>query len=189
MPYPKSLRPATTRGRPYRALWPSMAALVVGVGGLTIGVSDASASAAPGGGTIHVELVGTPASSTQSIVITGAFADAGTFSEAEGLSAVTLSRGSFKVNDSKGNAREDAIFGSLAKVVNPINCGITTSYNAPVKLLDGTGAYAGISGTVSVTTREAGVFPKLASGKCNLSENANPIGFVSIAQGSGSVRF
>ena len=142
----------------------------------------------PRAGTIHVYLAGSlTGGHSQPIVITGSFADAGRFIEAAPDSNVKLSKGSFKVDDSQGAAKESQLFARLPSLIDPKSCGVAFSYTAPAALKDGTGAYRGIRGTVRVTTTDAGVFPKLPDGKCNISNNARPIGFMSIAHGAGSV--
>jgi hypothetical protein len=153
--------------------------------------SAASAATTPvtHGGTIHIYSIGTSSSQSQNVVITGAFADAGTLTVTGNATTVNLSKGNIVINLAQGVAAENKLFNHLAKFVSPSTCGINTSYSAPVKLVSGTGAYAGISGTVQVRTAEIGVFPKSASGRCNLSSNAQPVGFLSLAQGSGPVKF
>jgi hypothetical protein len=73
-------------------------AVSVAAGALTASAANQRAS----GGVVHVYLAGSPSSSSQTIVITGAFADAGRFAEAAPDSKVTLSKGGFKVDDAKG---------------------------------------------------------------------------------------
>ncbi len=102
---------------------------------------------------------------------------------------MVLSKGSFTVDDSKGATRESTLFAHLSSLVNPATCALSVSYTASATLTGGTGAYRGITGTVQVSTTDAGVFPRLVSGKCNLANNATPIGFVSLGQGSGRVSF
>ena len=120
-------------------------------------------------------------------MLTGAFADAGDFGapSSAGTIELRLSKGTIKVDDSAGAAKEGAIFAHIAKHLNPSTCGLSVSYSAPARLLSGTGAYAGIRGTVTLTTRDAGVFPKTKTGTCNA--NANPTGFIDTGTGSGSV--
>ena len=141
------------------------------------------------GGVVHVYLAGSPSSSSQTIVITGAFADAGRFAEAAPASKVTLSKGGFKVDDAKGAELESALFAHVSKLVDPKTCGLSVSYTAPATLEQGSGSYRGITGTVKITTTVARVFPRLPSGKCDLSNNAQPIGFLSLAFGTGRVAF
>ena len=65
--------------------------------------------------------------------------------------------------------------------------------SAPVTLLDGTGLYSGITGTLHVTITEAFILPVYASGKnkgqCNESQNAQPVAAYGSIIGSGTVSF
>jgi hypothetical protein len=168
----------------------SNVALAIVASALSVGAGTVTASAAKEhtrGRVIDVYLAGSLGSSGQTIVITGAFADAGRFTQAAPTSKVVLSKGSFKVDDSKGAALESALFADLQRIVDPKTCGLSVSYTARATLKNGTGAYRGIKGSVRIKTTLAGVFPRLASRKCNLSSNAQPIGFVILSQGSGRV--
>jgi hypothetical protein len=158
---------------------------------MLIGGSAASAAthAALSSGIIHVYAVGSASSATQDVVVTGAFADAGTLTVTGGVSTLQLSRGSIVVNLAQGAAAENRLFNHLAKHVSATTCGMNTSYLAQAKLVSGTGAYTGISGTIQLRTAEIGVFPRTASGTCDLSSSAQPIGFLSLAQGSGRAQF
>lgn len=141
-------------------------------------------------GKIQISMIGSlsdPKGPT--VVVTGAFADAGRFVQGAPESEVELSRGTFKVDDSAGAAREAYVFAHLRKFVDPRTCGISFSYTASVPVSAGTGAYEGIRGTIKVTTTDTGVFPRLADGSCNLSPRAKPVGYVAIARGSGRVTF
>jgi len=165
--------------------------LVIGIAGvLCVGnVAAATTPSERSGGTIHIYSVGSASSNSQTVAITGAFADAGSFTVTGSTSKVQLSRGIITINLAKGIAAENKLFSHIGRFVSQTTCGINTSYTAPVTFVSGTGAYAGISGAVTLKTAEIGVFPKLANGKCDLSENAQPIGFLSLGQGSGSVQF
>lgn len=169
-----------------------IASILVVAAAVSAGVTTLGASAAKqthGNGVIHVSIAGSLGRSSQPIVITGAFADAGKFTENAPSSKVSLSKGSIVVDDAKGAQRESELFAHLSKIVDPKTCGLSVSYTAPAKLKQGTGAYRRLNGTVAITTDLAGVFPRLRSGKCNLSSNAQPIGFVFLAHGSGRVSF
>jgi hypothetical protein len=164
------------------ALLPFMVLMATLIGG-----SGASAAthAALSSGIIHVYAVGNASSATQDVVVTGAFADAGTLTVTGGVSTLQLSKGGIVVNLAQGAAAETKLFNHLGKYVSATTCGMNTSYSAQAKLVSGTGAYTGISGTIQLRTAEIGVFPRTASGTCDLSSNAQPIGFLSLAQGSG----
>src|ERR1700683_5817137 len=92
--------------------------IVAAVGALI--VTAAAATSGLRGGTCHVYLAGAlTGGSGQPIVITGAFADAGRFTEAAPNSKVKLSRGTFKVDDSKGATEENSLFARLPSLIDP----------------------------------------------------------------------
>ncbi len=166
-------------------------AVTFGIAGLLCVANTATATTPSerAGGTIKIYSVGNASSSSQSVVITGAFADAGSLTVTGGTSKIVLSRGTITINLAEGVAAENRLFNNIGKFVSQTTCGINASYSAPVTLVSGTGAYVGIRGAATVKTSEIGVFPKAASGKCNLSENAEPVGFISLGVGSGIVHF
>jgi hypothetical protein len=99
-------------------------ASIVAAGGVALGAAGALGARAattntPGAGIIHVYLAGSLGASSQAIVITGAFGDAGRFTEAAPKSKVVLSKGSLTVDDSKGATRESDLFAHLSSIVNP----------------------------------------------------------------------
>jgi len=70
---------------------------------------------------------------------------------------------------------------------------MAASVSAPVTLLDGTGLYRGITGTLRVTITEAFILPVYATGKnkgqCNESQNAQPVAGYGSIMGTGTVSF
>lgn len=172
-------------------------AVIWAIGGVTaVGLTACSSSAAAhpaasavgsvGRSQIRVEAVGTAASPSQDVVITGAFADAGTLQITGPQNTLALSRGTIVLDMSAGGKAETALFNHLTSITNPKTCGVDGSYTAPVKFVSGTGAYSGITGSVDVTTTEIGVLPKSPDGSCNFSTNVAPIGFLSVAAGTGN---
>src|ERR1700761_3709373 len=158
---------------------------VVGIAAVATGaVATAGAPSTPRGGAIRIYIAGSLADSgKQPLVISGAFGDAGQFVEGAPASKGVLSRGTLTVDDAKGAAREGYVFSHLNKFVDPHTCAMDTAYTESVTLSGGTGAYRAITGTIRVHTIDTGVFPKLSNGHCNLSSNARPLGFLSIASG------
>jgi hypothetical protein len=137
---------------------------------------------------VHVNTVESATSNTQTVVLTGGIGDAGTLSVTGPSSTVDLSKGTIVIDLSKGIGAENKLFAHLRTVVSPQTCSMDRSYTAPVAITSGTGAYAGISGTLVVRTTEVGVFPRTASGSCDLSSSAQPVGFLSLGDGSGTVK-
>lgn len=149
-------------------------------------IACGSASASEPGGIVHVYDVntGTP---TGSVVVTGAIGDFGTDQSnvSPNANRLVLSRGTFEVNTSEIQKK----FSSAKAAGNSTNCGVVLAATAPATLFNGTGAYKGIAGKVTLTIASAAVLPRLANGKCNESPNSTALGEVTISQGSGTVSF
>lgn len=160
----------------------ALAASSGGVAALVSTTAGANTSQYP----IHVEALGSASSSSQQVVVTGAFADAGQLTVSGPVDTLTLSKGTIVLNLAAGEKAENALFNHLSSITNPKSCGVNGSYKSLAKFVSGTGSYEGISGSVSMTTQEIGVFPKSPDGSCNLSSSATPIGFVSVASGVGT---
>lgn len=138
----------------------------------------------PPGGTIDVYVVNTSLSSStpNTILITGAFSDHGT-----GQKGVWhLKKGTITVDTSKIKAiMNSPTFGSF----NLASCSFWGTAKAPISILSGTGAYAGITGTLAAEETEAGQGSLLADGKCNQSNNAPSVAQVLLATVTGKVAF
>jgi hypothetical protein len=78
-------------------------------------------------------------------------------------------------------------------VSNAATCSIVFGGSGPNTLFDGTGMYTGITGTIHVTERFAGIGPRYTSGpkkgQCNMSENAQPLASYGSITGTGKVSF
>jgi hypothetical protein len=176
---------------------------VIGVaavlGGLLIGGTSAlgaGAPSTPAGGTINI--FATPAGNGHgTTLITGAIADHGTTLKIDQngkpdpnghYTKVTLTKGTFEID---GNALNTALSNASPTLFNQATCSVTLSATATVTLLDGTGLYKGITGTVNVTIIEAALLPRFATGKhkCNTHKNAKPIAIWGSVDGSGTVQF
>jgi hypothetical protein len=70
---------------------------------------------------------------------------------------------------------------------NVSTCLATGRTNGSISFESGTGAYKGISGTLSIGGDTYAVLPRLKSGKCNESPSAAPLGVVGMLSGSGKV--
>jgi hypothetical protein len=177
-----------TRHRsPRRVLRTAAAGLVVVAAGFTGAINGASAKStgAPvAGGTIHLYDIASVSIPKRYVVITGAFADAGSIGSS---SAAILKRGTITFDDSKAMAAEAKIFAHLSRYVNPRTCALDYTYSAPVTITGGTGAYHHISGTLITTTHDVGVLPRRPNGSCNESSNTTPYGFVAEDSGTGHV--
>ena len=168
-------------------------ATAVGVTACALGAgSTAVAASSQQGGKIRVFVTNTSASKAK-ILITGAIGDFGTAisQDANGktdpngnFEKVKLKHGGFLVNATALNKKVN----SVKPTINRTNCSISLSGTGPATIGSGTGAYAGISGKISITITFAGIAPKTAKG-CNIGQNAKLSGQYQSITGSGNVSF
>ena len=175
--------------REYRvASWRVVVAGGAAAGLLAIVATGLPASAqAASGGVVHVYESGSAVTGLGQDVFTGAFADYGVdhtgVADNGEINKIVLSKGSFEVNVAK-------LSNSLRPTSNnQKTCTLVLKGTAPATVLNGTGAYAGISGTVTVTEHVALIFPKLSSGKCDESQTAKPLAGPYWVSGKGTVSF
>jgi hypothetical protein len=155
--------------------------------------SHTAAKVAPRtGGTIHVWV--TPKNgAVQPILLTGAIGDYG--------KAINTSKSGKKDNNGEyvdlhlqqGTIRVNAVaFNNKAHheppSLNKATCSVWATERGPVTLFGGTGAYAGISGTVHIATSFAEIGRRSSSGRCQLS-GAPAAGFRGPITGSGHVSY
>jgi hypothetical protein len=166
-------------------------AAVVGVTACALGAGSATVAAAtPQGGKIRIFVTNTSATKGK-ILITGAIGDYGTTvsEDANGkpnpngnFEKVTLKQGGFLVNGTELNKK----LNQAKPVVNQANCSVSFSGTGPTTIGDGTGAYAGISGNISITVTFAEIAPKTAKG---CSPNGKALAGYQSITGAGSVGF
>ncbi len=164
-----------------RVLKAAIACFVL-MGGLTLASAAASAQSSSSGGSIQVWLTPSLTGNGGKILITGAIADYGVTKGKKAGQAV-LKKGTIKVNLKQFNAATNAV----NPTINPSNCSTSFTASAPVPIVSGTGAYAGITGSFTLTAQYAFILPKTKSGSCNTSNNANPISQYGSVSGSGTV--
>ena len=170
-------------------------ALVAAVTGLSFGVVG-TASAAPKGGKILFFATSPPSGNTGTIVVTGAIGDYGTVQSIDkngkpdangGYVKVTLKNGTFEVNSVANNKYTNNAPPTLQ---NKTTCSFAfEAAGPPVTFFDGTGAYAGISGSAHIQQFFGGIGPRLESGACNNSQNAQPVAASGLIVGNGTVAF
>jgi hypothetical protein len=173
--------------KPGRLSWGARTAAIGLVASAAAIALPAAAAAIGTTKVVHVTTVGNATSSSQNLVLTGGIGDAGTLVVNGPTDTITLSRGTLTIDLTKGEAAESKLFTRLKTLVNPKTCSLNASYTAPVKIVSGTGSYVGVKGTLIVRTNEIGVFPRTSSGSCNLSTNAQPVGFLSVGTGTGTL--
>jgi hypothetical protein len=154
------------------------------LGGLLLlfGTAGASTVGTSKNRAIHVFAIDAP-DGKGTVVVSGAIADYGTSSSLPSnyrITKVVLQHGTFEVNTSKLEQAE-------MPSVNSATCSYTYSGTASVTAVGGTGAYVGIKGTLRATASGAGILTKLKNGKCQESENSEPIFTIGTVQTSGTV--
>lgn len=169
------------------------------LGGVLIFVSGAFGAGMPAGGSVH--LFATPEDNSAlhtKVLFTGAIGDHGqaltinkngTANANGNYVKVTLAHGTFEINSTTLNAK----FARAIPAVDKATCSAQFTGTGPVSLLDGTGLYTGITGTLNITETFAIIAPRFTSGKnkgqCNLGNSAQPIAQYSSITGTGTVKF
>ena len=167
-----------------RFLKAATACFVVVAGSLTLECATAFAQSSSTGGSIQVWV--TPSLTGNGggkILITGAVGDYGITKKGKNSNQAVLKKGTIIVNLKQFNAMGN----SANPSINPSTCSGSFTYSAPVPIVSGTGAYAGITGSFNLTGQFAFILPKTKSGSCNMSNNANPVSQYASVMGSGNV--
>jgi hypothetical protein len=161
----------------------------VGVTLLVVTAGLASAAGKQAGGVVHIyEVSPSLSGSVATDILTGAITDHGVDHEGAPVGKTTnklvLTKGSFEVSVAR-------LVSQPPPPVDPKTCSFAFSVTEPTPIVKGkgTGAYSGMSGTFKVTVTEAGILPKLKSGKCNEGPTATPVAGVVSVKGSGTVSF
>jgi len=81
---------------------------------------------------------------------------------------------------------ETAMNNANPTMYNRSTCSAYLTVSAPVQLLSGTGAYKGITGTVTLHAENAALLPRTKNGACN--GNGNPVRSYITISGSGTVK-
>lgn len=173
----------TRRFRRARVVGSGVALVVaaIGVPFVVSGVSAASTTSAPAAGVIHLYVVNTSIEGRApgEALITGAFADHGTVKGA----TIHLTEGTITASITK----LDALFNSPKFATGySASCSFSGVGKVSLPLISGTGAYAGITGTLSVETFFGAQSP-FRNGKCD--GNGPPTADQQIITGSGRVTF
>ncbi len=179
-----------------------LAKTAVGVAGLLacliVGASvalGAGSSATPAGGRIQLFVQPGNGQGKGKILFTGAVGDYGSSSPTESsggkkFGVATLKKGTITIDltaiSAKVNKGPGAIFDAAT-------CTYSLSETAPAPIVSGTGAYAGIQGTIRLTETFGFIGSRYKSGpkkgKCNQSNNAPAVAQMGFVYGSGSVSF
>ena len=138
-------------------------------------------------------------SPVSNIVITGVIGDFGTATSINKNGTVddngnyvriALKQGGFEVNSVILNKITNA---APPLMSNATTCSVVFGGVGPITLFNGTGAYAGITGTLHMTERFAGIGARYTSGakkgQCNMNNNVPPVAFYGSITGTGKVSF
>jgi hypothetical protein len=145
-------------------------------------------------GTLHAYVNPVQGPGVGTIYITGVIGDYGTNQniDANGTpdgngnyARIVLSKGGFWVNLTTLNK----VGNNVQPTVYPITCEAFFTGSGPVQLSHGSGAYAGISGTLTVDETVVFVLPRLKSGACNLSQTATPVHTNQVVVATGHVTY
>ena len=138
-------------------------------------------------------------SAVDKILLTGVIGDYGTATTINkngtvddngNYAKVALQHGGFEVNLTTLNK----VTNNTPPIMsNATNCSVVFGGSGPITLFNGTGAYAGITGTIHMTEKFAGIGAKYTSGakkgQCNMSNNSEPLAFSGSITGTGKVSF
>jgi hypothetical protein len=134
------------------------------------------------------------------IVVTGVIGDYGTATSINkngtpndngNYVKVALQHGGFEVNSVALNQKTN---NAPPLMQNSTTCSVVFGGTGPVTLFNGTGMYAGMTGTIQITEKFAGIGARFTSGakkgQCNTSDNnAPPVAFYGSITGAGKVSF
>jgi hypothetical protein len=165
----------------YRSLRWTLGAVAVGAT-IALGAALSTASASPNAGTVHVWVTQQHSGGRGHILITGVIADHGTTiattkagkADAKGkYEKIMLKHGTFEVSTAALNKK----FNKVQPAKDVATCSLWATASADVTTLDGTGAYAGISGKIRITTSFAEIAPRYPSGakKGECDVNGRPV--------------
>jgi hypothetical protein len=167
------------------------------IGMTLLGTFASVASAAPAAGTLKIWVTPDLSGPGGTIVLTGAVGDSGKTlsvtasgktSSSGNYEKLLLKQGTMLVNTTQFNA---ALNGNTAAPpdYNATTCSASVVASGPATLVSGTKAYAGVTGTITLTATIAFVLPHTKSGACNTSNSAKPVAQWASITGTGSVTF
>ena len=101
-----------------------------------------------------------------------------------------MKHGGFEVNSVVLNQKTNA---AAPIMVNNTTCSVEFGGSGPVTLFNGTGMYAGITGTVHITETFAAVGGRYTTGpkkgQCNMNNSSQPLAFWGSITGTGKVAY
>jgi hypothetical protein len=169
-------------------------ALVCLVVGASVALAAAGSSSAPAGGPIRLFVQPGKSQGSGKILITGAVGDYGvthktTSSGGKMLATATLTKGTITFDLTAITAKVNKASPSLDEAT----CSASIMESGRVPVVSGTGLYAGIHGTVTLTESFGFIGSTYKSGskkgKCNESNSAPTVAEVGQVYGNGTVSF
>jgi hypothetical protein len=172
------------------------AGLVVVLGAVVLGTTTAFGSA-PISGTIQVLAIPASANGANGkILVAGALGDFGKYvtinkagkpDQSGNFVRVTLQKGAFEIDSTALNQRA----ADSEPIFNQNTCSGYETITGPNTLLKGSGAYAGITGTINVTETIEYDLSRYKSGakqgQCNTADTTKPLAFSGYVVGTGTV--
>jgi hypothetical protein len=132
------------------------------------------------------------------IIFIGAIGDSGTVQNENGSGRVdpngnfvrvSLSKGAFRLDITKLNHQAD----NAQPAIYRTSCSALLTTSGPATVSHGTGAYSGISGTLTVNLTVAFIGPRVTSGskkgQCNFVTTARPVAARAFVTATGNVTF
>ena len=132
-----------------------------------------------------------PTSNGGRVLVTGSIADYGTTAKVNAAGKLSSSGQYSRLRMKKGTitlniAQANAALNAEKPAINPANCSTSTTAGPfAVPIVGGTGAYAGITGSLTLTAVTALILPKAKSGTCN--PTGIPLDFFVSFTGPGTV--
>jgi hypothetical protein len=151
-----------------------------------------AAAGTPAGGKIKI-FVASPDKLKSRVVVIGAIGDYGTaISQDENgkpdingvFEKFTLKHGEFTVDATVLNKA----VGKVKPKVNLATCSVEFAGSGPGTVINGSGLYAGISGTLKISFDLVSITPR-KNGKCVLNEHIKPVASYDTVSASGTVSF
>jgi hypothetical protein len=168
---------------------------------LGVGTAVALAtSSTPAGGSFRVFGVSNGLGSGGTVLVTGAIGDhgrsqsvtqAGKPNSNGAYVKLTLSQGTLLLNKTNLDTAINKAFSKAT--VNSATCSLSVAASGTLPFVNGTGLYAGASGSAHVTIAAGFILPRHTSGakagNCNTSNSAMPVASRQIVYGTGNVSF
>lgn len=167
------------------------------LGAVAGGLIPATSGAATGG---PVKLYVTPSATTSpkhpgKVLFTGAIGDYGTAVSVNAAGKPTqngtyrlarLKKGTILVDITTFQKALQAAFTSPS-TYDPTNCSVSVSVTAPVSVVKGSGAYDGITGSLTLTGVFADISPRTKGGACTTKTATEPLATYQSIAGSGTI--